>query len=136
VTVDSIMQLSEEQKYTLRRIWHPEAGDAFFYLNPLTGPSTIFTYGKHNPNQFAEDRLYAYPLFSIEQMMKIIEDYGGYKLCKDIVNKATSTNELFMFLWDTIIEILDDGESQQFWSLTVPVSKRKLNDMDSACSFS
>jgi hypothetical protein len=135
VSINTILQLPDELKYILRTIWHPEAGDAFFYLNPLTGPSAIFTYGKHNPIQFAEDRLNAYPLFTVEQMMKIIEDYGGYKLYKDVVNKATSVNELFTILWDTILHILEDGESPEYWALTVPVSERRPNEIDVPCPF-
>lgn len=125
VTRQTIMQLSDELKFILRTIYHPETGDAFFFINSNAEPSTDLTYGKHNAVLFAEERLNAYPLFTTEQMMKIIEDYGGYILLKQVINKATSLNELFTVLWMNIIDILEDGESPEYWSLTVPVKERQ-----------
>lgn len=125
VSINAILSLPEELLYVLRTIWHPEEGDQFFFLNSLTGPSPIFTYGKNNTS-FEENRLNAYPLLTTERLMKIIEDYGGYHLIKKLVDSATSINELFNLLWEEIISILQDGESPEYWSLTIPVHKRSV----------
>lgn len=125
VSIDTVMQLPEEHRYILRTIWHPKVDDTFFLLNSLYEPSAVMTFGKHNNFQLSEERLNAYPLFTFEQMMKIIEDYGGYRLIKDVINKSTSINELFPLLWDTIVKILEDGESPEYWALTIPVTERK-----------
>ncbi|MGV2885884.1 hypothetical protein [Paenibacillus taichungensis] len=126
LTINSILDLPEELRYVLRTIWHPEEGDQFFLLNSFTDPSPVFTYGRYNPSLFAENRLYAYPLLTTERLMKIIEDYGGYQMIREIVAQATSINELFNLLWEKIIYILQDGESPEYWSLTVPVSERSV----------
>lgn len=63
-------------------------------------------------------------------MMMIVEDYGGYRHIKDVVNKTYSLNEFFPTLWETIVEILEDGESPEYWALTVPVSQRTPQEID------
>lgn len=129
VSIQTIMQLPEEYKFILRTIWHPEEGDSYFFLNSLNEPSPVMTFVIGNRIQFAENQNNSYPLFSIHQMMNIIEDYGGYTLYTKLVNKASSINELFCVLWDTIVCILDDGESPEYWALTIPTFERKYSEL-------
>lgn len=129
VSIHSVLYLPEELRYVLQTIWHPEDDDQFFFLNSLAGPSPVFTYGKYNKSLFVKNSVEAYPLLSTERLMKIIEDYGGYMMIKEIVSQATSINELFNLLWEKIIYILQDGESPEYWSLTVPTNERPIPEI-------
>lgn len=126
ITINSILSLPEELRFVLKTIWHPEEGDQFFFLDSLGIPSPIHSYDQYNRAVFDENRLYAFPLFTMEQLIKIIEDYGGYQMVKEVVIESTSLNELFNMLWEKIIYILEDGESAEYWFLTVPATERQV----------
>jgi hypothetical protein len=130
VSVQSVMNLSDEQRFVLRTIWHPEMGDNFFYNHTLYGPSEIHTFGRCSERLFSENQLNAYPLFTLERMLKLIEDYGGYQMVLEVLSKSSSINEVFPLLWEQVQEILFDGESPNYWRLTIPPVKRATEEIE------
>ncbi|ODP26696.1 hypothetical protein PTI45_03947 [Paenibacillus nuruki] len=125
ISINTVQQLTVQQRYNLQAIWHPTHLDQYVILEKDTTPVlVIYNENDHLYTNHQED---AYPLFSLEQLILIIEDYASFDSLRMIMSDCSSSNELFSTLWDQFKVILDDTGSIDFLDLTIPVTERNLS---------